>query len=86
MSKAFILNFDDSEEELYQWITRTPNAEKIIKKFVNDKINNNKLYIGEKNLDDDLFDADYFRINQNLNGEVSSKDLKAMFDDDSFWD
>ena len=42
--------------------------------------------------EDELFDPNYFRINQDLSGkqnknrEVSSKDLNDLFDDDSFWD
>lgn len=39
MSKSFVINFDDSEEELYRWIAETPNVEKKIKDFIKDQLN-----------------------------------------------
>ena len=37
MSKAFVINFDDSEEELYRWISETPNVEKKIKELIEEQ-------------------------------------------------
>ncbi len=77
MSKVYSLNFEDSEEHLYKWLIKQPNSEEIIKKLIIDETCKNKE--NHINSDEDMWNPDYFRIEQKKETMVSIEEIINYF-------
>lgn len=79
MDKVLKLNFGNSKEDikLYNWLITHKNMEEYVKKILYNRMDETILDMEE--IEDDLFDPDYFRVEQKKETMISIDEIINHF-------